>query len=290
MTFSYAVAAGQVVPNLLVIAVNLGSATIKDTSGNAANLTGALASEVTTNDTANVAPWSSQIAVRDGQGNLASQTINMDNGRVWTNVYDTSGTASWAWFTDDHDANGKLVEQYGTNDDGTHWLSLYDTANAYTWSSVTWTFNANWTVTSLGGALDNGSQTSVPIGADAALDVATWFQTPYDANWNAELLMSGASGASGTGGSAAATAPTPTVNLSFVGIGNFTAGGLADVAWQSGNGAALWISNGTALTQAAIPDAEMGSNWTRSASAISTATAAPPSCGPIPPGARQFGK
>ncbi len=262
LTFSYAVAAGQVIPNLMVIAVNLGSATIKDTSGNAANLSGALASEVTTNDTANTVPWSSQITVRDGQGNLASQTIDMDNGRVWTNVYDTSGTASWAWFTDDHDANGKLVDQYGTNHDGTHWLTLYDTANAYTWSSVTWTFDANWVATSLGGALDNGSHTNAPIGAGAALDVATWFENPYAPNWNAGLLMSGSTGTGGTSSAAATASPTPQASLSFVGIGNFRAGGLADVAWQSGNGAALWISNGTALTQAAIPDAEMGSNWT----------------------------
>ena len=260
LTFSYAVAAGQVIPNLLVLAVNLGSATIKDTSGNAANMSGALASEVTTNDSANAAPWSSQIAVHDGQGNLASLAVNMDNGRVWTNVYDSLGTASWTWFTDDRDATGKLVEQYGTNDDGTHWLTLYDTTNAYTWSRVTWTFNSNWSATSLSGTLDNGSSTNAPIGAGAALDVATWFQAPYDPNWNAALLMSGTVGA---GGSIGASAPPPLqLNLSFVGIGNFAAAGLAGLAWQSGSGAALWNSNGTNLTQAPIPDAAMGPNWT----------------------------
>ncbi len=184
LTFSYAVAAGQITPNLTATSVNLGSATITDAAGNAANLTGATTNEVTDYDTANATPWSSQVAVFDALGNLASRTINMDNGRVWTNAYDTSGTASWAWFTDDRDAQGNLVEQYGTNHDGTHWVSLYDTANQYTWSSVTVTFAANWMQTSLSGTLDNGSITNAPIGVGAALDVATWFENPYDANWN----------------------------------------------------------------------------------------------------------
>jgi hypothetical protein len=63
-------------------------------------------------------------------------------------------------------------------------LSLYDVSNAYTWSSVTLTFDSNWNQTSLTGTLDDGSPTATPVGVTAALDVALWFQTPYDANWN----------------------------------------------------------------------------------------------------------
>jgi FG-GAP-like repeat len=48
--------------------------------------------------------------------------------------------------------------------------------------------------------------------------------------------------------------------LRYVGSGDFTAGGLADLAWQNGGGTALWISNGSTLTQVA-PTGQMGSEW-----------------------------
>jgi hypothetical protein len=54
--------------------------------------------------------------------------------------------------------------------------------------------------------------------------------------------------------------PTP-LNVRFVGTGDFTAGGLADIAWQNGGKAALWISNGSALTQAVVPNGAMGAEW-----------------------------
>jgi hypothetical protein len=46
------------------------------------------------------------------------------------------------------------------------------------------TSDANWNQMSLTGTLDDGSPTADPLGVTAALDVALWFQTPYDANWN----------------------------------------------------------------------------------------------------------
>jgi FG-GAP-like repeat len=51
------------------------------------------------------------------------------------------------------------------------------------------------------------------------------------------------------------------LTLRFVGSGDFAAGGLADLAWQNGGAAALWINNGSTLTQVA-PAGEMGSEWT----------------------------
>jgi hypothetical protein len=54
----------------------------------------------------------------------------------------------------------------------------------------------------------------------------------------------------------------PPSHLKFVGVDDFVAGGLADVAWQNGGGAALWVSNGTALTQSNVPKGAMGSEWT----------------------------
>ena len=156
-----------------------------DAAGNPANLIMGITNLVTNYDSGNVTPWVSQVAVLDELGNVTARTINNDNGTHWSNVYDTSGTASWAWFTNAFDAHGNLMSQSGTNHDGTHWLSLYDTLNQYSWSNVTLTFDAHWNQTSLTGTLDNGSFTTAPIGVGAALDVALWFQTPYDANWNA---------------------------------------------------------------------------------------------------------
>jgi VCBS repeat-containing protein len=184
LTFGYAVAAGQKARAPKVMAVNLNSAAIADGAGNTANLTGAITNLVTNSDASNAAPWSSQVTVLDGSGNVTARTINNRNGAHWTNVYDTSGTASWSWFTNAYDAKGNLVSQSGETHDGTHWLSLYDVSNAYTWSSVTLTFDSNWNQTSLTGTLDDGSPTATPVGVTAALDVALWFQTPYDANWN----------------------------------------------------------------------------------------------------------
>ena len=184
LTFGYAVAAGQKARDPEVTAVNLNSARVTDGAGNTANLAGAITNLVTNYDVSNAAPWISQVAVLDGSGNVTARTINNRNGDYWTNVYDSSGTASWSWFTNAYDPRGNLVSQSGANHDGTHWLSLYDTSNAYSWSSVTLTFDANWNETSLTGTLDDGSPTATPVGVTAAFDVALWFQTPYDANWN----------------------------------------------------------------------------------------------------------
>jgi hypothetical protein len=50
-------------------------------------------------------------------------------------------------------------------------------------------------------------------------------------------------------------------NLRFVGAGDFTAGGDADLAWQTAGGVTLWISNGAGLTRANVPGASMGAAW-----------------------------
>jgi FG-GAP-like repeat/Subtilase family len=50
-------------------------------------------------------------------------------------------------------------------------------------------------------------------------------------------------------------------NLKFVGEGNFSAGGDADLVWQNGGRADLWVSNGSTLTQVAVPDGSMGAEW-----------------------------
>jgi VCBS repeat protein len=57
---------------------------------------------------------------------------------------------------------------------------------------------------------------------------------------------------------------TPPPPLKFVGTGDFVAGGNADIAWQNGNGAMLWVDNGGAFSQVAVPNASMGPEWTAS--------------------------
>jgi hypothetical protein len=59
-----------------------------------------------------------------------------------------------------------------------------------------------------------------------------------------------------------AVTATSEPNLRFVGEGDFTAGGGADLVWQNGGGADLWVSNGSTLTQVAVPGGSMGAEWT----------------------------
>jgi Ca2+-binding RTX toxin-like protein len=137
----------------------------------------------TLTDTADTAPWTTQIASFDATGSLISQTVINDNGTHWTNEYDTTDSASWMWRTSDYDTNGNLLSQTVTNDDGTHSLTLYDVANAYSWSNITIGYDANWNRTSLTGTRDDGSHTVTNSDISAAYDTLTWFPTPYDANW-----------------------------------------------------------------------------------------------------------
>ncbi len=135
-------------------------------------------------DTADTAPWATQVTVFDTHGSLASQTVNNDNGTHWVNTYDAAGTALWSWKTDSYDGGGHQLSQVGTNDDGTHWLTIYDASNQYTWTNATLTFDANWNQTSLTGTNDNATHTMSMSTIAAALDTLLWFSTPYDANFS----------------------------------------------------------------------------------------------------------
>jgi hypothetical protein len=54
---------------------------------------------------------------------------------------------------------------------------------------------------------------------------------------------------------------TAVSTLRLVGSGDFAAGGLAGLAWQDGDGAAFWTSNGSTLTQV-VSAGHMGAAWT----------------------------
>jgi hypothetical protein len=56
----------------------------------------------------------------------------------------------------------------------------------------------------------------------------------------------------------AATAP----NLKFVGASDFDGNGQADLVWQNGGSAVLWVDNGQNFVQQAISNGAMGGEWT----------------------------
>ena len=155
--------------------------TITDTSG---TYTAARSTQTDT-DTANAHPWSSVVTTFDLQDSIASQTVNLDNGGVWTNVFDTANTSAALWTSSHYDASGHLIEQTVTNDDGTHSLTLYDVNNAYGWASATIGFDANWNQISLTGTRDDGSHTISAAEIAPSLDTLLWFVTPYNPNFGA---------------------------------------------------------------------------------------------------------
>ena len=78
LTFSYTVAAGQNTADLAVTGVNLDTATVKDSAGNAANLSGAMATPAGTLQIDTTAPSVSSLAasgngITAGTGDLASR-------------------------------------------------------------------------------------------------------------------------------------------------------------------------------------------------------------------------
>jgi hypothetical protein len=144
-------------------------------------------------------------------------------------------------------------------------------------STVTLTLNLNDTVTVAGGTptltLNDGGTATYTGGTGTnaltfSYTVAGGQNTPSLAV--TAVNLNGATVQDSFGNSAGLsltglTQTGPQINgtlLKFVGTGDFSAGGLADIAWQIGGGAVLWVSNGSVLTQATVPLAKMGAEWT----------------------------
>ncbi|WP_407155622.1 NF038122 family metalloprotease [Bradyrhizobium sp. STM 3557] len=51
-------------------------------------------------------------------------------------------------------------------------------------------------------------------------------------------------------------------NLKFVGASDFDGNGQADLVWQNGGSATIWVDNGNNFVQQAISNASMGAEWT----------------------------
>ena len=109
LTFSYTVAAGQNTSDLAVTAVNLGTATVKDGAGNAANLTGAVTNPAGTLQIDTTAPTVSSVVASDRDhgwirrsraGSVVTLTVNLSEavtvaGGTPTLTLNDGGTATY---------------------------------------------------------------------------------------------------------------------------------------------------------------------------------------------------
>ncbi len=111
LTFSYTVAAGQNTADLAVTAVNLGTATVKDGAGNAANLTGAVTNPAGTLQIDTTAPTVASVAASGtgitagsgdlGVGSVVTLTLNLSEavtvaGGTPTLTLNDGGTATYS--------------------------------------------------------------------------------------------------------------------------------------------------------------------------------------------------
>jgi len=104
LTFSYTVLAGQNTPDLAVTAVNLGTATVKDAAGNAANLAGAITNPAGTLQIDTTAPAAPVIASDTTNANKSVTLTGTAEANSTVTVYDgtkslgtTKASASGAW-------------------------------------------------------------------------------------------------------------------------------------------------------------------------------------------------
>ena len=110
LTFSYTVGAGQNTADLAVTAVNLGTATVKDGAGNAANLTGAVTNPAGTLQIDTTAPSVSSVVASGtgitagagdlGAGSVVTLTVNLSEavtvaGGTPTLTLNDGGTATY---------------------------------------------------------------------------------------------------------------------------------------------------------------------------------------------------
>jgi hypothetical protein len=127
-------------------------------------------------DGSNAYGWNTITKNYTASGVLSSLNGTNDSGSSWTNTY---GAAS-SWTVIVRDASGNVVTQSGANTDGTHWVTANDVNNQYGWATFTNTYNSNWVLTSQTETNHDGTHT-VDTGAIAsALDVLTWYASPYD--------------------------------------------------------------------------------------------------------------
>jgi Ca2+-binding RTX toxin-like protein len=137
-------------------------------------------------DSADSAPWSSQLLRYDAQGSLISQVVFNDNGSRDITTFNNG----WLWASEHYDDLGRIVTKSGTQGDGTHFLVLYDAADQYSWANAQINYDANWNVTGVFGNRDSGNAPVTMKDIAAALDTAQWSAAPADADHGAAVANS----------------------------------------------------------------------------------------------------
>ena len=206
LTFSYTVAAGQNTSDLAVTAVNLGTATVKDGAGNAANLTGAVTTPAGTLQIDTTAPTVASL-VASGTG-ITSGTGDLGVGSVVTLTVNLSEAVTVAGGT----------PTLTLNDGGTATYSGGSGSNALTFS---YTVGAGQNTSDLSVTAVNLGTATVKDGAGNAANLTGAVTTPAGtlqidttAPTVASLVASGTGITAGSGDLGVGSVVTLTLNLS----------------------------------------------------------------------------
>ncbi len=235
LTFSYTVAAGQNTPDLMVTAVSLPSGvTIKDSSGNAANvsLTSLSQSGPQIDTTAPAAPAisndtvSGNIVTLKGTAEANSTITVFDNSTKLGTTTNSSG--AWTFTT------GALAVG-----------SQSFTATATDGAGNTSPASSPLAVTLAAGAGSSGSVTGSTTPSDPPSDFnGDGFSDILWQNTNGQASIWEMNGTNQIVGSNAGGNPGPSWNA--IGTGDFNDDGHSDILWQNTNGqASIWEMNGT---------------------------------------------
>ena len=208
LTFSYTVAAGQNTADLAVTAVNLGTATVKDGAGNAANLTGAATTPAGTLQIDTTTPTVASV-VASGTG-ITAGSGDLGVGSVVTLTLNLSSAVTVAGGT----------PTLTLNDGGTATYSGGSGSNALTFS---YTVGAGQNTADLAVTAVNLGTATVKDGAGNAANLAGAVTNPAGtlqidttAPTVASLVASGTGITSGTGDLGVGSVVTLTLNLSEV--------------------------------------------------------------------------
>ena len=202
LTFTYTVGAGDIATNLAITAVNLNGATIKDSVGNSANLTGA----VTTFTALNVGvstgtPVNTSLPTITGTAQVG-QTLTSSSGS-WTNS-PTSYSYQWEWFDTSTNISGATGSTYVlATGDVNHKIAVKVTATNASGSSSPATSAATAAVV----AASAPSNTALPaitgtaqVGQTLTSSTGSWTNSPtsYSYQWEWFDTSTNISGATGS--------------------------------------------------------------------------------------------
>jgi 20S proteasome alpha/beta subunit len=206
LTFSYTVAAGQNTADLTVTAVNLGTATVNDGAGNAANLSGAVTNPAGTLQIDTTAPTVSSVAA-SGTG-ITAGTGNLTTGSVVTLTLNLSEAVTVAGGTPTLSLNDGGTATY-TGGSGTGALTF-----SYTVAAGQNTADLAVTAVNLNSATVKDGAGNAANLSGAVTNPAGTLQIDTGAPTVSSVVASGTGITAGAGDLAAGATVTLTLNLS----------------------------------------------------------------------------